>query len=157
MKRLFLVLLFCIGFAHAETLTGRVVGVADGDTLTLLVAGDEQVKIRLAQIDAPEKKQAFGERSKQSLSALVFGKTVRVEVESKDRYGRSVGTVWAGKLDVNLEQVRRGLAWVYVKYAHDQNYYAIQADAKAKGVGVWSDTAAMPPWEWRKAQRKGKT
>ncbi len=107
-------------------LEGKVVGVSDGDTITVLDALKTQHKIRLAQIDAPEKNQPWGARSKQSLSDLVFGKAVRVNVIDKDRYGRKVGTVFINNRDVCEYQVRTGHAWVYVAYAKDANLFAAQ-------------------------------
>jgi endonuclease YncB( thermonuclease family) len=107
---LFLTLLLLTGVIHAQVYEGRVVGVLDGDTLVLLTPEKRQVKVRLAQIDAPEKSQAFGQRSKQSLSDLVFGKQVRVEQQDNDRYGRVVGRVSVGSVDANAEQVKRGMA-----------------------------------------------
>lgn len=98
--------------AHAGTLVGRVVKVADGDTLALLDAGRRQHKIRLAQIDAPEKDQAFGQRSRESLPALCAGQAAEVLEEGHDRYGRVVGRVICARVDANSEQVRRGMAWV---------------------------------------------
>jgi endonuclease YncB( thermonuclease family) len=107
----FLFLLACS--VQAETLTGRVVGVADGDTITVLDANRQQHKIRLAGIDAPEKAQPFGDRSKQNLSALVFDKQVVVESNKQDRYGRTVGKVLVNEIDANLAQVKAGMAWWY--------------------------------------------
>lgn len=105
--------------ATASVIEGRVVGVSDGDTVTVLDADRRQHKIRLLGVDAPEKDQDFGERSKQSLSDLVFGKDVTVEYEKKDRYGRTLGKVIIGGRSANLEQVRAGLAWFYRHYADD--------------------------------------
>ncbi len=139
--------------ALAETINGRVVGVHDGDTLTLLLAGNQQLKIRLAQIDAPESNQGFGRVSKQSLSDLAFGKEVSVEVETIDKYGRTVGKVLVGGMDANLEQVKNGMAWEYVKYAHDPAYYSAKKSARANGVGLWSQPNPVPPWEFRHPER----
>lgn len=108
-------------FPHAATITGRVVGVADGDTVTVLDTSNTQHKIRLSGIDAPEKKQAFGMRSKQSLSDLVFDKQVAVETDKKDRYGREVGKILLTGQDVNLEQITRGFSWHYKAYAREQS------------------------------------
>ena len=105
--------------------------------------------MRLVEIDAPEKSQAYGQRSKQSLSDLVFGKQVRVEQQDRDRYGRVVGRVYAGGLDVNAEQVKRGMAWVYRKYACDQTLIALEHEAKNAKRGPWADPYAIPPWEYR--------
>lgn len=148
-----LVLIFS-GLASAETLTGRVVSVADGDTITILTSANEQVKIRLAQIDAPEKKQPWGERSKQSLSDLVFNKDVVIEADTKDRYGRTVGQVLLDEVDINLEQIKRGMAWVYEKYAKDGGYFREERRARANKVGLWSDSLAIAPWVWRQESKQ---
>ena len=116
--------LLLLPLAVFANITGKVIGVADGDTLTVLDGNKGLTKIRLNQIDAPEKKQDFGQRSKQSLSELVYGKQVRVEVFDTDKYGRKVGKVWVNDQDANLEQVRRGMAWVYTKFASEPEYFA---------------------------------
>jgi micrococcal nuclease len=108
--RLFLILIIALPVSANPVYEGKVVGILDGDTITVLVGGHQPLKVRLAEIDAPEKSQAFGQRAKQSLSDLVFGKQVRVEQQDRDRYGRVVGKAYVGSLDVNAEQVRRGMA-----------------------------------------------
>ena len=141
--------------ANAETITGLVVGVSDGDTITVLDDNKVQHKIRLAGIDAPEKKQAFGNRSKESLSALAFDKTVNVETDKQDRYGRQVGKVLVNGQDVNLVQVERGMAWFYRQYQREQSpndrrlYEAAEDAARADKRGLWRDADPMPPWEFR--------
>lgn len=117
-----LVSVFSAGWnvAGAETITGVVVGVADGDTVTVLDEQWRQHKIRLAGIDAPEKRQDFGNRSKQSLSDLAYRRQVVVETGTTDRYGRAVGKLLVGGQDVNLEHVRRGMAWHYAAYDREQ-------------------------------------
>ena len=150
---------------QAETLTGRVVGVADGDTVTVLDADRQQHKIRLQGIDAPEKAQPFGQRSKENLSGLVFNKDVRVEWEKQDKYKRIVGKVWVQPascptcpmtLDAGLAQITVGLAWWYRKYADEQEpedrgaYEFSEQEARAKRVGLWRDADPIPPWEWRR-------
>lgn len=132
---------------------GRVVGVTDGDTLTLL-SGRKQIKVRLADIDAPERKQPFGRRAGETLSALAFDKQARVVEVDTDRYGRLVGRVYVGAVDVNAELVRQGMAWVYRKYAKDPALYEFERTARAKRRGLWHDTEPVPPWEWRSAKRK---
>jgi endonuclease YncB( thermonuclease family) len=145
--------------ADADALTGKVVGVADGDTITVLDDTNTQHKIRLSGIDAPEKKQPFGQRSKQSLSDLVFSKTVTVETGKTDRYGREVGKVLVDGLDANLEQVKRGMAWHYKAYEREQSaidrkvYAEAENEAKAARRGLWADADPVPPWEFRH-QRK---
>lgn len=139
--------------AHADELTGLVVGIADGDTLRVLVDRRE-VRVRLDQIDAPEKAQAFGQRSRQSLAEMAFRQSARVVTHGTDRYGRTVGTVYVDGRDVNAEQVRRGLAWVYPRYAHDAALYDLQRQAQADRRGLWADADPVPPWEWRRSRRQ---
>lgn len=135
--------------AGADTLSGRVVGIADGDTITVLVER-QQVKVRLVEIDAPEKAQAFGNRSKQSLSDMCFDKEAQILEKGKDRYGRTLGRVFCDEIDANAEQVRRGMAWVYRKYApKDSPLFAVEKEAKAARRGLWADVDPMAPWEWR--------
>jgi endonuclease YncB( thermonuclease family) len=133
----------------ADTISGQVVGVSDGDTITVLDSSKKQTRVRLAQIDAPEKRQDFGAASKDALSGLVFGKPVTVEAETIDKYGRTVGKVLVGGVDANLEQVKKGMAWVYRQYAHDSVYFAAEKSAKAAKIGLWSKSGAVPPWEFR--------
>lgn len=134
---------------------GKVVGVSDGDTLTLLVpdgSSQRQIKVRLAEIDTPESNQPYGTSAKQQLSDLVFGRQARVVVQDTDRYGRTVGRVYVGGFDANAEMVRRGAAWVYRQYAKDQSLYRLEAEAKAAKRGLWAlpEAQRAPPWEWRK-------
>jgi endonuclease YncB( thermonuclease family) len=141
-------------------ITGNVVGVADGDTITVLDADRVQHKIRLTGIDAPEKKQAFGNRSKQSLSDMVFDKNVTVETDKRDRYGRELGKVLADGKDVNLEQVRAGMAWHYKAYVRTQSaidrqaYADAENEAKDAKRGLWVDADPTPPWEWRHSKKE---
>ena len=121
-----LLLLFTLS-AQTETLEGKVVKIADGDTLTLLTSSNEQVKIRLAGIDTPEKKQPFGNKAKQALANLAFQKQALIEVEVKDRYGRTVGVVFVDGLNVNAELVKQGMAWVYRKYTNDKALYELES------------------------------
>lgn len=149
--------------AGAETLSGRVVGVADGDTLTLLDATNTQHKIRLAGIDSPEKSQPFGQACKKSLSDLAYNRAVAVESEKLDRYGRAIGKVLVDGQDANLEQVRRGCGWHYKQYQNEQSlddrlsYNAAEEAARRDRIGLWVDPKPVPPWEWRKIkQLKGR-
>ncbi len=155
MKLLLTILALFFSFTAWADFTGNVVGVADGDTITVLDADKVQHKVRLTGIDAPEKKQPFGNRAKQSLSDMVFNKTVTVETDKRDRYGRELGKVLAGGKDVNLEQVRTGFAWHYKAYertqpvADRQAYADAENEAKAAKRGLWVDADPTPPWEWR--------
>lgn len=152
---IFTVLLTFYGFVEAsEVLEGKVIGVHDGDTVNLLISGNKQVKIRLAQIDAPESDQAFGQKSRQMLASMVFNKNVKVEKETVDKYGRTVGTIFVDSIDVNREQIKQGMAWAYRQYLHDQSLVDDEEKAKQSKVGLWSDPNPMPPWEYRHS-RKG--
>lgn len=131
-------------YGHAA----QVISIADGDTLTVL-EGREQIRVRLANIDAPEKKQPFGQRSRQSLADLCFGKDAEVRPQSKDRYGRTVAVVICNGIEANREQVERGLAWVYVKYNKDPELPAVEVLARESRLGLWRDKEPVPPWEWR--------
>jgi endonuclease YncB( thermonuclease family) len=145
---------------QADTLTGRIVGVSDGDTVTLLDAQKGQTKIRLTGIDAPEKKMAFGQRAKEHLSDLVFGKAVQVETDKLDRYGRTLGKIVISHRDVNLAMVQAGLAWHYKKYQNEQSasdrllYAHAEEQARQQRAGLWRDPQPVPPWEWRKSGRR---
>jgi len=137
---------------------GVVVGIADGDTITVLDDDKGLHKVRLTGIDAPEKKQAFGTRSKQSLSDLVFNKAVTVETNKRDRYGRELGKVVVDGRDVNLEQIRAGMAWHYKIYERTQTtidsqaYAEAEANAKSAKHGLWVGADPTPPWEWRRSK-----
>jgi len=136
--------------SFATTYTGKVISIADGDTIKILV-DQTQHKIRLAEIDTPEKAQPYGQRAKQALSALAFGKIAEVEQKDIDRYGRIVGRVYINGIDVNAKMVRGGYAWVYRKYATDQSLYAMEDDARENKRGLWAlpEAQRIPPWEWR--------
>jgi endonuclease YncB( thermonuclease family) len=140
--------------SEPRTLNGRVVGIADGDTLTLLV-DREQVRVRLAQIDAPESDQPYGKKAKAALSALAFGKQAHVEVVDIDRYGRTVGEVFVGGIDVNREMVRKGHAWAYTKYSHTTEVIELESSARAAKQGIWAlpENQREPPWLWRHSPR----
>lgn len=141
--------------SQAETITGRVVAIADGDTITVLDTTKTQHKIRLAGIDAPEKAQAFGQRSKESLSDLVFDQAVTVETTKRDRYRREIGKVLVDGLDANLEQIKRGMAWHYKAYEREQSpqerldYAKAEEVARGARVGLWKDAQPVPPWNFR--------
>ena len=145
--------------SQADLITGRVVGVADGDTITILDNTNTQHKIRLAGIDAPERKQPFGTASKKSLSDLVYGKQVEVDWQKHDRYGRIVGKVLINNRDANLEQVNRGMAWFYAKYQNEQSvqdreeYAGAQDYAEKNQLGLWADKNPTPPWNFRKQDK----
>ena len=145
--------------AYANTLVGRVIGVTDGDTLTLLDDQFIQHKVRLSGIDAPEKSQPFGTVSHQHLALLTFGRQVTVEATKRDRYKRTVGKVLVGGVDANLAQIDAGLAWHYREYVREQppadreRYAAAEQSARAHHRGLWRQARPTPPWTHRKARR----
>lgn len=145
-----------------KELTGKVVSIADGDTITILTAEKKQVKIRFNGIDAPERGQPFGTKSKEFLSHLVGEKSVRIVTHGKDRYGRTIGEVFvrleksaASDPDgnVNVMLVANGFAWHYVQYAPDsKELAAAEQQARELKLGLWADPGAVAPWEWRKQE-----
>lgn len=166
-----LALLLGMSPAFGATLTGQVVAVSDGDTVTVLDAERTQHKIRLSGIDAPEKAQAFGERSKQNLWRLVHGKPVDVQWYKRDRFGRIVGRVLVAEaacqshdcpktVDAGLDQIDAGLAWWYRDYAKDQSgedaqrYRLAEEDARRSNVGLWAEPEPVPPWDWRREKKR---
>jgi endonuclease YncB( thermonuclease family) len=156
--------------AFADVLQGKVVKVADGDTVTIVDDNGKKHRIRLMGIDAPEKDQPYGKESTQSLIGLVSGKVVTIEYQKRDRYKRIIGKVLVDppgevfcmaldcikKIDAGLEQIRRGLAWHYKKYQMEQSledrrlYSEAESVTKEKKLGLWIDDEPMPPWKWRR-------
>jgi endonuclease YncB( thermonuclease family) len=132
----------------------RVVGVHDGDTITCLDENNQQQKIRMAEIDAPEIGQDFGKVSRDAMAGMVFGKTVEVVDDGKDRYGRWIGHVYVNGTDVNREMVATGNAWHYAAYSKDQSLADLQAQAQAQKLGLWAQPNPTPPWEFRKNGKK---
>lgn len=135
--------------AEVSEVRGTVVGVHDGDSITLLVGGKNQIKVRLEGIDAPELKQDFGTAAKKTLSDMVYGKKVRLVKTGKDHYGRTLGNVYVGDTWVNLAMVERGMAWHFKRYSKDASLGGAEKQAQKTRTGIWSQSRAMPPWEWR--------
>lgn len=135
--------------AHAAEFGGRVVGISDGDTLTVQTDDGRRVRVRLAKINAPEHDQPYGVAATRSLAALALNRTVRVRKVAEDDYGRVVGVVVADGRDLDAEQVRRGMAWVYRRYSRSRRLYALETEAKQAQRGLWADLNPIPPWDWR--------
>lgn len=150
-KFFFLYFFLSTNTLFADTLTGRVISIADGDTVTI-VNNKHQTKIRLAEIDTPEKNQPYGKKAKKALSDFIFNKKVEVEVVTIDRYGRTVGKIFLDKQNINKEMVKAGHAWVYVKYAKDKTLFTLEKNAKENQLGLWAlpEGERIPPWQWRK-------
>jgi endonuclease YncB( thermonuclease family) len=143
--------------ASPAVLEGEVVGVSDGDTLTLLV-DRHPTKVRLAQIDAPERGQPYGQRAKAELSRLAFGRPARAEVVDEDDYGRTVAEVFVDGVHLNQALVRSGHAWAYTRYARSTAIIDLEQQARAAGRGLWQlpESERDPPWEWRRRKRQGR-
>ena len=148
--------------AGAQTLTGHVVRIADGDTVTVLDANNTQHRIRLQGIDAPESHQAFGTQSKKSLSGMIFDKDVTVIYQKTDRYGRIVGKILLDGTDINLEQIKTGMAWHYKDYEDEQTredrdlYARAEDEARNARRGLWVDANPIEPSEYRRDERERK-
>jgi endonuclease YncB( thermonuclease family) len=143
-----------VASASGREFRGQVVGVADGDTLTVLHDQHPEV-IRLHGIDAPEQGQPFGARAKQATSALVFGQTVTVQVRDRDRYGRTVADViLPDGRQLSRELVRTGHAWWFRRYSADRRLADAEAEARSARVGLWRDRDPVPPWQWRRIARR---
>jgi endonuclease YncB( thermonuclease family) len=154
LRRLFLSVLLILPLsAEAETLTGKVVGVTDGDTIKVLVE-ERAIKVRLAEIDTPERGQPWASRAKQALSDKVFGEEVDVRVVNTDRYGRTVGHLWIGDRHINREMVREGHAWVYRQYLKDETLLDDETYAQKNEIGLWGlpESQRVPPWDWRRGR-----
>ncbi len=148
---LFLPLFLFSSYAGNYTLQGKVIKITDGDTINLLLGNYQQRKIRLYGIDAPEKSQPFGKKSKQMLAQMVARKKVTAECIGNDRYGRDICVIWTDNKDINGLMVLHGGAWVYRKYYKGNTYYQYEREAKRKHIGLWStsEARAIPPWQWR--------
>lgn len=135
-------------------LTGRVVRIADGDTVSILDATNTQHKVRLYGIDTPERGQPYGKAAKNMLMQLVDKKNVGVVVVTTDSYGREVGTLYREGLNINFAMVATGYAWWYQRYApHERNLAESEQQARTQGLGLWADSHPVPPWEWRRGRR----
>ena len=141
------ILLLTMLYASLFAFNGKVVSIHDGDTITVL-QDKQQIKVRLFGIDAPELKQPYGKKSKQFLANLIAGKVVEVEGSGKDRYKRTIGTIYLNGADINAQMVGNGYAWAYRKVS--KKYTVQESQAKKRRLGLWRDKEPIPPWEWRK-------
>ena len=139
--------------AHAKHFTGKLVKVLDGDTVEVLHDGKAE-RIRLAQIDCPEKNQPFGQAAKRYVLDVAAQKIVTVQVDTVDRYGRTVGEVFLPDgLNLNKQIVGAGYAWQYKRYSKDPEYGDLEAKARTAKLGLWQDMNPVPPWKWRRGER----
>ena len=157
MKIIFkIAILIYISTTNAEKIDALVIKVADGDTITIIDEQKKTHKVRLQGIDAPEKKQAYGEKSKQNLAFLIYNRTVHVEYSKYDKYGRIIGKVSLKGQDICLEQITKGMAWHYKKYHNEQStidrelYSSTEITARSSKIGLWNDVHPTTPWDFRK-------
>jgi endonuclease YncB( thermonuclease family) len=148
--------LFLASAANAAEISGVVVKVHDGDTVNIQDDGGTIYKVRLAEIDAPELAQPFGKESRDSLADMLKFKTVKLDYDSRDQYGRVIGRITLDGVDVNTAAVRKGLAWFYPAYGKDQAIKQVEEIARALEAGLWADPNPVPPWEYRKNKKRGK-
>lgn len=157
MKPLLFTLLFCLFSFTTHAFPCKVVKVSDGDTITCLKNGNSQVKIRLYGIDAPEKKQAFGQQSRLALAHLLAGKIVEIEDCGPDRYGRIIGIIKSGGTIINRQMIQDGYAWLYPAFCRrpECSEWKTQEElAKAARRGLWRGNKPISPWQWRKKARR---
>lgn len=149
---LFLLTAFVAAGDPPKTFTGKAVRIADGDTITVLVKTTQQ-KVRLQGIDAPEKSQAFGTRSRQALGDKLIGKQVTVKWREHDKYGRILGQVYLGDRWINREMVAEGWAWHYRHFSANTELARAEVEARAAKRGLWHDPNPTPPWDFRKTEK----
>lgn len=158
MRKLLLFLVFTVLLVacnpNPDTIIGEVVSVADGDTFTMKTLTGERIKVRLYGIDAPERGQDYGTKSRQLLNDLCYGKIVEVQVQDIDQYDRTLGTVYINELNVNEEMVRNGLAWYYSHFVEDSRLDSLEQQARSERLNIWSMDNPIPPYEFRKKGRK---
>lgn len=156
MNRMTQLLLALACLISADTLTGKVVKVTDGDTIAILV-GNRQINIRLNAVDAPEQHQEYGQKSKEGLAELVFEKEVRVVTHGEDRYGRIIGDVFVGEANVNERLVKDGWAWNFIKYSKSQRLAELEKEARAAKRGLWAGKSPVAPWDFRAQEARKRT
>lgn len=155
MKKLAIFIFLClapISTPAKEQVIGPVTSIADGDTISILSPGQKQIKIRFAGIDCPERGQPWGRNATEALKALLAGEPVSVDIIDTDRYGRSIGRVYAKGIELNRKLVETGNCWVYPQYAEDRKLFDLQNEAQAAKRGLWQlpENERIPPWEWRR-------
>lgn len=146
--------LICDKQIQEKEIHGKIVGITDGDTVKLLTVDKALIKVRLANIDCPERKQPYSARAKQFTSNQIFEKQVKLEYLKKDRYGRYIcNIIYDDSLNLSKQLLKNGMAWHYVKYSNDESLQVLEDEAKKNKLGLWQDPNAIPPWDWRSNKR----
>ena len=151
--KFFYILFLVFSLKFSAQVSAKVIRIKDGDTVVVLLAGNIQKTLRLAEVDCPENSQAFGKNAKQFTSGQIFGKQISFVVTDTDRYGRTIAKIYYGKKYLSAEIIKAGFGWWYYKYSTDKNLGKLQNQAKLKKIGLWQDHTAIAPWEFRKLKR----
>ena len=153
-KLFFILCILLTNNIFAGDFTGKVISITDGDTVTVLT-DNKQIKVRLAEIDTPEKNQPYGKNAKKALSDFILGKIVQIKFETIDRYGRTIGKIFLDNQNINKEMVKLGHAWVYIHYARDKTLFALEKEARENQLGLWAlpEGERIAPWQWRSGKR----
>lgn len=149
MKYLYIFLLFFSNIVFAQ-ISGKVIGIKDGDTVVILLEGNIQKTLRLAEVDCPENSQPFGKNAKQFTSDQIFGKQINFIETDTDRYGRTIAKIYYDNKYLSAEIIKAGFGWWYYYYSNDKNLKMLEDEASKNKIGLWSDPNSIPPWEWRK-------
>ena len=152
-----LLLLFNHSLFAQETIYGKITKIIDGDTLDFLTEKNNQIKVRLIEIDAPEIDQKFGSESKNNLVELCEGKEGYIEKTGEDYFGRTLARVFCGEKNANIHQLITGMAWVFDEYNKSMENYQYQFKAKKKGLGLWAEEFPLAPWDFRKGKKSFET
>ena len=156
-KLFWLILLLGAQLYAQDLINGKVVAITDGDTFKLLTKDSTLIRVRVANIDCPERKQPFSKRAKQFTSDAIFGEQVKVEEIKKDRYGRTIAYVYyKGDKNLSKELLKAGFAWHYVKYSNDTSLQVLEDKARLSKLGLWADPNTIAPWEWRRKKKSSK-
>ena len=152
MKYLYIFLLFFSNIVFAQ-ISGKVIGIKDGDTVVILLEGNIQKTLRLAEVDCPENSQPFGKNAKQFTADQIFGKQINFIETDTDRYGRTIAKIYYDNKYLSAEIIKGGFGWWYYHYSNDKNLKMLEDEASKNKIGLWSDPNSIPPWEWRKLKK----
>lgn len=150
------ILFLLVSVELGAQVSAQVIRIKDGDTVVVLLAGNIQKTLRLAEVDCPEKSQAFGKNAKQFTSEQVFGKQINFIATDTDRYGRTIAKIYYDQKYLSAEIIKAGFGWWYYKYSNDKSLGKLQKQAQSQKIGLWQDAAAMAPWDYRRAKKSGR-